>query len=321
MVGSMMVALLASSYLLVSRELSRPEPVARAASIPPAPPLSPGATWIARLNYYRELAGLAPVTEDFAISKGDANHARYLVANKAGMIRSGKIDGSIHEEDPARPFFTPEGKTAGALSDVDALYTHPPEDPPSPWAIENWMTGPFHRMWLLNPALARVGYGQYCEDGICAAALNIQSGIQADPGGVIAADATAHAPIMFPPARATIHNGVFSADEVEWPDPLAACGYATPAGIPITLQIGGNSPVTLNQYSLSRDGTTLDTCGFDAASFKSDDPIAQRRASGELKHFGGIVMVPKSPLVRGATYVASINASGHLYSWQFSVAP
>ena len=134
-------------------------------------------TWLGRLNQYREKAGLPPVSENEALSTGDANHARYLVANQAAMIRSGKIDASIHEEDPAKPYFTPEGKAAAAVSDIDALYTDPPATPDSPWAIENWVTGPFHRMWLLDPALHRVGYGQYCEGGNCAAALNIRGGV------------------------------------------------------------------------------------------------------------------------------------------------
>jgi hypothetical protein len=46
-------------------------------------------TWLARLNSYRQSAGLAAVSEVSALSKGDENHARYLVANDAAMIRSG----------------------------------------------------------------------------------------------------------------------------------------------------------------------------------------------------------------------------------------
>src|SRR5208337_2211700 len=60
-------------------------------------------TWLGRLNQYRENAGLTPLRESAALSTGDANHARYLVANQAAMIRSGKIDASIHDEDPTKP--------------------------------------------------------------------------------------------------------------------------------------------------------------------------------------------------------------------------
>lgn len=277
--------------------------------------VSAGAPWIARLNYYRQLTHLAPVSEDRALSSGDANHARYLVANQAAMIRSGKINASIHEEDPSKPYFTSEGKSAGAQSDVDAIYTDPPETPESTWAIENWITGPFHRMWMLNPALRQVGYGQYCRSGTCAAALNIRSGIGSTPQTA--------GPVMFPPDRATIKNATFTADESEWPDPLASCGYSPPSGIPITLQTetGGHGPVALEQFSLMRNGTAAESCAFDASSYKSADPTALQRVQQQLAHFGAIVIVPKQPLAPGATYTVSIKASGESYSWWFSVEP
>jgi hypothetical protein len=278
---------------------------------PPAAVVSD--TWLSSLNRYRQSAGLTPVSEVGALSGGDANHARYLVANKAEMIRSGTIDASIHEENPAQRYFTPEGKTAGALSDVDTVFTDPPEIPDPPWAIENWFTGPFHRMWLLNPALHQVGYGQFCENGICAAALNIRSGVSATPG--------AAPQVIYPPDRATIRNGTFSADEVEWPDPLATCDYHTPTGLPITLQIGGIGPARLEEFSLARNGTAVESCAFDASSYRNTDPVAVERVKHQLAHFAAIVMVPKEPLVHGATYQVKITASGQTFSWQFAVAP
>jgi len=269
--------------------------------------------WLSGLNSYRQSSGLAAVREAGTLSKGDENHAHYLVANQAAMIRSGKIDASIHEEDAAKPYFTPEGKTAGALSDIDAVYSDPPEGPDPQWAIENWITGPFHRMWLLNPALRQVGYGQYCEKGICAAALDIHSGVEAEPGVT--------PPVMYPADRSTIRNGKFSADEVEWPDPLAGCGYHAPTGMPITLQIGGTAPAGLEEYSLTRNGTAVTTCAFDASSYKSADPVAAVRVKKQLAQFAAIVMVPKEPLVPGATYSVKMTASGRSFSWWFAVEP
>jgi hypothetical protein len=309
-VGLIIVVLLLA---MVTAYLLRP-PFRKAPSVRPAPPAATvGDTWLTSLNHYRQSAGLTPVSEAAALSTGDANHARYLVANKSAMIRSGRIDASIHDEDPGQPYFTPEGKTAGALSDVDTVFADPPEIPDSPWAIENWITGPFHRMWLLNPALREVGYGQFCENGICAAALNIRSGVRAT--------ASTSPVVMYPPDRVTIRNGTFSADEVEWPDPLATCGYHTPAGIPITLQIGGSATAKLDGFSLARNGTVVESCAFDASSYRSGDPVAVERVKKQLAHFAAIVMVPKEPLVRGATYQVKITASGKTFSWQFAVAP
>jgi hypothetical protein len=168
-------------------------------------------------------------------------------------------------------------------------------------------------MWLLNPALHQVGYGQYCEKGICAAALNIHSGVDAEPG--------AATPVMFPADRSTVRDGKFSADEAEWPDPLATCGYHTPTGMPITLQIGGSAPAGLEEYSLTRNGTPVTACAFDASSYKSADPVAAQRVKQQLAQFAGIVMVPKEPLVPGATYSVKIVASGQSFSWWFAVEP
>ena len=167
-------------------------------------------------------------------------------------------------------------------------------------------------MWLLDPALHKVGYGQYCENGICAAALNIRSGADGAAGA---------GPIMYPPDRSTIGNGKFSADEAEWPDPLATCGFHPPTGMPITLQIGGKAPARLEAFSLARNGTAVASCAFDASSYRSSDPVAAERVKGQLAHFGGIVMVPKEPLVPGATYSVKIAASGRTFSWWFAVEP
>lgn len=268
-------------------------------------------TWLGQLNQYRRSAGLSPVIEAAALSNGDAKHARYLVENDAEMIRTGAINASIHDEDAAKPFFTTEGKSAGALSDIDAVYTNPPEAPQPPWAIDNWITGPFHRLWLLNPALRQVGYGEYCRSGICAAALNIRSGIDGDREGP--------APVMFPANGSTIRNGTFSADEAEWPDPLATCGYHTPTGIPITLQIGGIMPARLEAYSLTRNGAAVAACAFDASSYRSNDPVAVQRVKSQLSHFSAMVMVPQEPLVPGATYRVKITASGQNFAWWFAV--
>lgn len=276
-----------------------------------------GSTWIARLNYYRMISGLNKVEEDPGLSQGDLAHARYLVANEAGAIRSGRIGPSFHREDPARPLFTAAGKAAAAISAVDAVFTDPPEDPAPEWAIENWITGPFHRLWILNPALARAGYGQFCSDGICAAALNVQSGITAS-----AQASGPPAPVMFPPQGAAIHNGAFTAEESEWPDPLAPCaGYANPTGIPITLALGGPAAVILDAYSISRNGAPLAACGFDADSYRAPDQPSKDRVRRELTHFGAVIVVPRQPLTAGATYTVSIEASGKSYSWRFAVAP
>jgi hypothetical protein len=91
--------------------------------------------------------------------------------------------------------------------------------------------------------------------------------------------------------------------------------------LPITLQIGGPAPAQLQEVSLTRNGTAVATCAFDASSYKSADPVALERVKKQLAHFGAIVMVPKEPLVPGATYSVKIAASKQTYSWWFAVEP
>jgi hypothetical protein len=287
-------------------------------SVPAAQP--EGVTWMQRLNHYRSLARQFPVSEDPALSKGAVNHARYVVANYGDMIRKGKIDASIHTEDPKKPFYTPEGKKAGEQSDIDAVYTSPPETPDATGAIENWITGPLHRMWMMNPRLRDVGYGEYCQDGVCASVLNVRSGVADDASSDRSIIARAADPVMFPPDGATIHNGTFSAEESEWPDPLATCGYATPTGLPITLQISGKGPVSIDNTSITHNGSAVESCAFDASSYRSGDDTALQRTRKQLNHFGAIVIIPKKPLA-GGTYTVSVKASGRSYKWYFSVEP
>jgi hypothetical protein len=62
-------------------------------------------------------------------------------------------------------------------------------------------------------------------------------------------------------------------------------------------------------------------CAFDASSYKSADAGAAAIVKKQLAQFGAIVMVPKAPLVPGATYSVKLQASGQSFSWWFAVEP
>jgi FHA domain-containing protein len=310
---------------------------------PGAPSGAPGATalppWLARLNHYRSLAGLPPVAEDPALSEGDALHARYLVKSYAEAIRRGGIGGEAHEENRASPWYTAKGADAGKASDVSYWQAGkgPPaagttsDSPDSPdampwgspgWSIDGWVGIPFHRLSLLSPYLRRTGFGRYCEDSGCAAALDTLSERNRLPEYPVP---FAH-PLEFPPSGTTI--GILSLDS-EWPDPLTGCpGYARPAGLAITLEVGAEVDARLGAYSLTRDGASsvgsgakLDACGFDASSYVNPEAAAQRRARDILHGFGAVVMIPRAPLERGASYTVSMTVNGQQYKWSFSTVP
>lgn len=291
--------------------------------------------WLARLNGYREAAGLRAVKENRSFSEGDFKHARYLVKNGVGFAAGG----AAHSEDEANPWYTREGLEAAQTSDVI-----PPggsafgdED-----AIDLWLSAPFHALPMLDPDLGEAGFGKYCENGQCAAALRVgrdeswsrnpahsASLSHFDPERhlhdnpyVYEVPVATHAlasPIEFPPDGAVISGGFF--DGKEWPAPLAPCaGYRPPTGAAITLQLGTEVEPQVTAHSFARDGETLKHCIFDASSYANPDPSQAKAAKGILKLMGAVVLIPREPLIPGVTYSVSITARGTTHAWSFSVA-
>jgi len=267
------------------------------------------------LNRYRAEVGVPIVRENPALSVGDLAHARYLVTNAPSWSVARSAGAEVHNEEPDKPGYSVEGQRAGRAADIDQWYglgseTHPPQG----WAIEHWIASTWHRMALLNPRLSDVGYGEYCAKGACAAVLDVLHGL----GRAGLTPAAAPAPVYFPPPGAIVYMNTLSD---EWPDPLASCpGYALPAGLPITLQLGATVPARLQAYSLRRDsaGPILEACGFDSFTYANPRGGDQTNARGSLSELGAVAVIPRQPLAPG-TYRVEMTVNGHLYSWRFSV--
>jgi uncharacterized protein YkwD len=264
----------------------------------------PEANWLERLNSYRMSAGLPPVAEDPGLSGGCLKHARYLVKNRVPP------DSNAHEEDPANRWFTPEGSVAAHTSDIVAPCSGCVHIS-AVQAIDLWVTGPFHRVSILNPELRRVGYGEYDDDGLKAHAISV--------GAVRPKSRPLSPPIMFPANGSIVSLRTF---QLEWPDPLASCpGYATPSGLPITLQLGWSSSPTIYVHSLRRAGRDLEHCVFNWDSYINADPVAERWGRMVLWGSGAIVLIPRAPLAPGDPYEVRISFAGKEYTWSFSVSP
>ncbi|HUY27108.1 MAG TPA: FHA domain-containing protein [Candidatus Binataceae bacterium] len=296
-------------------------PSRAASSAAPVPtPSGPMPEWLKRLNEYRATAKVAPVADDPGLSAGDTAHVNYLIENLGPMLRNGGNPGiKAHLEDAADPGYTAAGARAGKSSDVDFIaFEGAKLKDPVGWALIDWMSGAFHRLPLLNPRLERVGFSQICDRGLCVAALDAQSGVAPGATGVPYPD-----PIEFPAGGTTVELRTFT---TEWPDPLTSCaGYSAPTGVPITLATGPLMYVMLDAYSFERvsadgDLENLDACGFDSASYTNPDPVTQQTARRVLLAAGAVVVVPRAPLKKGATYSVSMTASGKHYQWSFSIA-
>jgi len=274
--------------------------------------------WLLPLNRYRGMAHLLFVNSDPEMTMGARNHARYLVKNYRKQLKAGVNLGALtHTEDPASPWFTTEGSAAASVSDTH-FAVGPDSFRPSSrsWAFDSWMTAPFHRLWILNPQLRRVGYGEYCDRGVCGAVLEVRA-----PSGFAESAAPLPYPVEFPPNGSIVR---MTSAQGEWPSPLSPCtGYSIPVGLPLTLQLSQIAQTQFSGYTLTLNGTApaaIEACGFNATTYHNPDPVAERQAQATLRNVGAIVIVPRSPLEPGS-YTASINASGQQYTWSFTVSP
>ncbi len=295
------------------------------ATTPASPPISESAApeWLIRVNYYRAMVKLPPIVEDPALSQGDREHTAYIVKNYRDAIEHDGLGGEMHNEDPGRPGFTPEGLEAAKSSDMDvwSMRGASANGWGSPaWSIDGWMALPFHRMPILNPQLTSAGFGLYCEAEACAAGLNLLKGAQ----GKMTRAAAESLPIKFPPDGGTVAIRSF---DNEWPDPRTSCPrYEAPNGLAITLQLGNWMDTRVSEYSVARvnaDGsrTRVEACGFDSTSYSNPDAYSQDCGRNVLKSYGTVVIIPHAPLDKGAKYAVSMTANGRQYDWTFGISP
>lgn len=317
-----------------AREVLNPQPAADSSNIPSAletsSTVSSSEGWLARVNYYRAMAGLDPVSEDSKMSDADSKHARYLVKNYAD---STKIGLDMHREDKNNKWYTPEGFVAARTSDVippGAIQLTEKQ------AIDMWVAGPFHRLPILNPSLKQAGFGSYSEDGESAMALELRRPtVLEDPNAPSPSHRSFIRPeqpayeelpgngarriIEFPPANPAVPLAAF--DSGEWPNPLASCpGYKAPTGIPITLQLGGPAKPKVQSATLTANQQQLEICAFDASDYRADDEIQTETGRLVLESYGAIVLIPRARLRSGTAYEVSIVADGNSYNWTFQVA-
>jgi uncharacterized protein YkwD len=278
----------------------------RSASAVPTP------VWLAAINEYRAGVKLPPVAEDPKLSDADRKHAMYVVKNYEDKVSVSHLLGAeMHEEEKGNPWYTPEGHDAAALSDINQLWGY--ASPPSPtWALDEWMAGPFHRLWILNPRLHRVGYGEFCEKQYCVSALDLGSGATPSDGA-----SPMPAPIEFPADKSITTLGSL---EGEWPSPLTACaGFSAPSGLPVTIAFGAPVHVKLSEYQITRDGHGVQSCGIDADTYQNPVSAEQERGRSVLHELGAAIIVPRYPL-RPGRYSVTATINNRAYQWSFTVS-
>lgn len=262
--------------------------------IQPPATLASSTGWLGRLNLWRTTAGLPPVSENSLWSTGDYNHAVYMV--KTGLV--------THSEDPSNAYYTPAGDTAARNSNIEVNSSTSRTDEES---IDWWMQAPFHAMGMMDPRLTQVGFGSYRD----VTTSPWQSGFALD---VIHGNSFTGGsyPVYFPGNGSTQPMSVYSGGE--FPDPLQACpGYGVPTGLPVFIEVGGNVATTAGPtHSFTGNGVPLAHCVID-----STNPAVGSNLVGR----GGVIVIPRLPLVSGVKYVVSLTVNGAPYTWSFTVNP
>lgn len=153
---------------------------------------------LARINFWRDVLGLDPVTADDTLSAGCDAHANYLAEL---AIASGEVQ-LVREEDDASPHYSAEGAAAGAVALLS--YTRFPVND-----ITRFLDLVLHRLPLVHPGLRRIGIG-YDRSFLC---------VHADMPE--AAPEGAH-PVLWPPPDSAYASAAFPGNEypcLAWDDP------------------------------------------------------------------------------------------------------
>jgi len=267
-----------------------------------APHAETGSAWLERLNFYRAMAALPPVTEDAALSGAVRLHARYMLAH--GVVQ--------HSEDRRQRWATPEGDAAAGVSNLAASTRATDGDE---WAVDLWMQAPFHALGMLDPALRTVGFAiAHADRG----KLQTAAGLDVIRGRNLTVPEAAY-PIVWPANGATVP---IAAHTAEYPNPLSACpGYEVPAGLPLIVQLGSGESVPVVTGSWIVDGeTALEHCAFDETSYRNRDASQQQLGRRILASRNAIVLIPREPLTSGHRYRAVVEVNGRLIDWTFKIS-
>jgi len=280
-----------------------PQPTATVA--PAASPTiqAAGTDWLQYANLFRREANLSLLSENTIWSVESGEHSRYM--SMTGELR--------HSQNSASPYSTKGGQLAGENGNIAAGFIG---SDPFKWAINYWMSAPFHAIPLIDPQLQTTGFAEYRDATApqpLTATMDVRRGLGPLPAG------TGY-PIMFP--RDGGSTWVLRYSLPEFPEALSHCaGYQQPTGAPIMLQIGDGTQIPrVTGTGLYKDGQYLAHCYFDETTFTHPDAYQQKTARLILDNRDAIVIIPQQPLLPDATYSVRVDVNGATYTWSFQTA-
>ena len=264
--------------------------------------------WVSEINRYRTATGLAPVSDQPAWDVGMEHHFLYL-RNTPGNLEQSPYN-SVHTENPASPWYTPDGANEAASSDIILNGQHLTEVS----VVDAFLTGPFHAIGIFDPQLTQVALqletSEFGEMELGNAMLDIGSGIVSGPQWTV--------PILFPgPGMTTdlvrLHP--------EAPDPDESCKDDN-LGLPIFALLTQAPDPALTATVTGPTGTVTSTdgtlCVIDSSTYVSTDPVFGSTGAATLAFSNAVVLIPRDPLTNG-TYAVTIHQPGQPdVAWSFA---
>ena len=83
----------------------------------------------------------------------------------------------------------------------------------------------------------------------------------------------------------------------------------------------GGGAATVSSHSLKLGNKELEHCVFDSNTYLNPDPVQAEWGKNILRLLGGVVLIPRSPLAKGAEYAVSITVNDKKYDWTFTIRP
>jgi len=176
---------------------------------------------------------------------------------------------------------------------------------------------------MLDPLLRNSGFGHVNNTTLTGFVIRSATAIDTSSDRPFTLPAGSAYPFLWPAEGKTLDILNFTGRE--YPDPLAGFpGVTGPTGCPLYLIRGSGSTVpAVTAFSLTRAGVgAQEVLEIDETNYTHPtDPDAQSLGRLILKARNAIVLIPRAPLVPGASYTASVTTNGTTFTWTFSVSP
>ncbi len=279
-----------------------------AAASPRSASASASTAWLTEINRYRLATGLKPVTNNPAWDRGIKHHLTYLAKTPKKYFTGAYA--SAHTENPASPYYTPDGAREAGYSDLALGGVTSTVQ-----AIDIWLRAPFHAVGMLRAQLTQVALAVNTHTGY--AGLDVIQGLNS-------ALPPASKPILFPGPGVRTNLLTYGG---ELPSPLQTCHWSASGtyGLPLIVLLRAAPSANMHAsltgpQGFESTGNGGKVCLVDQRTFRTTDKIYGPTGKAILRSDHAVFLIPRQPLSKGK-YQASLAQSGSApINWSFSAA-